>query len=161
MEQFEKIYEKYYRKIYRFLLNMSGVPSLAEELTQETLYKAFLHIDQYEGRGSVYGWLCKIARNNYLTERKKQRLFVDPENMQEQGSGEDLEGEAVERQLRGLMRREIRHLPEPYTSVCALRIYGELTYAEIAAAYGKSESWAKVTFFRGKTMLTERMEKYR
>ena len=161
MESLEEIYRKHAQTVYAYLLSRTGNGDLAEELTQETLYKAFLHIDQYEGRGSVYGWLCKIARNNYLTERKKQRLFLDPENMQEQGSGEDLEGEAVDRQLRGLMRREIRHLPEPYTSVCALRIYGELTYAEIAAAYGKSESWAKVTFFRGKTMLTERMEKYR
>lgn len=161
MEQFEKIYEKYYRKLYRFLLNMSGSASLAEELTQETLYRAFLHIGQYEGRGSVYGWLCGIARNNYLAEIKKQKRFAEPAESWEPESREDTEAEAVERQLRALMRREIRHLPEPYASVCALRIYGELSCAEIAEAYGKSESWAKVTFFRGKTMLTERMERYR
>ncbi len=161
MEQFEKIYEKYYRKIYRFLLKMSGDPSLAEELTQETLYKAFLHIDQYAGRGSVGSWLCKIARNNCLAELKKQKRFAEPAESWEPESGEDLEAEAVERQLLALMRREILRLPEPYASVCTLRIYGELPYAEIAAAYEKSESWAKVTFFRGKTMLTERMEKYR
>lgn len=161
MERFEKIYEKYYRKIYWFLLKMSGSPSLAEELTQETLYRAFLHIDQYEGRGSVHSWLCGIARNSYLTEQKKQRLFVEPIKTWEPVDSMDLEAEAVDRQLRELMRREICQLPEPYGSVCILRIYGELTCAEIAAACGKSESWAKVTFFRGKTMLTERMEKYR
>lgn len=161
MERFEKIYEKYYRKIYRFLLKMSGNPSLAEELTQETLYKAFLHIDQYEGRGSVCSWLYKIARNSCLAELKKQKRFAEPADFWEPESGTDPEAEAVKQQLRALMRREILRLPEPYTSVCTLRIYGELSYAEIAASYGKSESWAKVTFFRGKTMLTERMEKYR
>ena len=95
MEQFEKIYEKYYRKLYRFLLNMSGSASLAKELTQETLYRAFLHIGQYEGRGSVYGWLCGIARNNYLAEIKKQKRFAEPAESWEPESREDPEAEAV------------------------------------------------------------------
>ena len=75
MEQFEAVYEKYYRRLYRFLLKLSGIPSLSEELTQETLYKAFLHIDQYEGRSSLYTWLCKIAKNNWLTEVNKRKCY--------------------------------------------------------------------------------------
>lgn len=55
------------------------------------------------------------------------------------------------------MRREIRQLPEPYMTVCILKIYAELSYADIALEFQKSESWARVTFFRGKTMLMERM----
>lgn len=67
MEQFKDIYEKYYRKIYLFLLKMSGNQTLAEELTQETLYKAFIHIEQYEGRSFIYTWLCGIYNyNGYL-----------------------------------------------------------------------------------------------
>lgn len=161
MEQFEDIYGKYYRKIYLFLLKLSGNASLAEELTQETLYKAFLHIDQYEGRSSIYTWLCEIAKNNWLADRKKRRFTIELEDTWEQDSGVNLEEDVLSRQMLEIMRREIRHLPEPYVSVCMLRIYAELPYAEIAAEFGKSESWAKVTYFRGKTMLTERMEKYR
>lgn len=161
MEQFEDIYGKYYRKIYLFLLKLSGNSSLAEELTQETLYKAFLHIGQYEGRSSVYTWLCEIAKNNWLADRKKRRFTIELEDTWEQDSGVNLEEDVLSRQMLEAMRREIRHLPEPYVSVCMLRIYAELPYAEIAAEFGKSESWAKVTYFRGKTMLTERMEKYR
>ena len=161
MEQFEDIYAKYYRKLYLFLLKLSGDPSLAEELTQETLYRAFLHMDQYEGRSTLYTWLCGIAKNSWLTEMKKRRFTANPEDVLEHGGGTNLEEDVLRRQLLAAMRREILLLPEPYMSVCVLRIYGELSHAEIAAELGKSESWAKVTYFRGKTMLTERMEKYR
>lgn len=161
MEQFEDIYDKYYRKLYLFLLKLSGEQSLAEELTQETLYKAFLHIDQYEGRSSVYTWLCKIGKNSWLAELNKRKPLVGLEEPWEADSGLNLEEDVLNRQMRDLMRRQILLLPEPYASVCTLRIYAELTFAAIAAEYGKSESWAKVTYFRGKTMLMERMEKYR
>lgn len=161
MEQFEHIYSKYYKKIYLFLLKLSGDQSLAEELTQETLYKAFLHMDQYEGRSTLCTWLCEIAKNSYLTEMKKRRFTAKPEETWEHDSGMNLEEDVLRRQMLDSMRREILHLPEPYVSVCVLKIYGELSHAEIAAEFGKSESWAKVTYFRGKAMLTERMEKYR
>lgn len=160
MEQFENIYAKYYQKIYLFLLKLSGDQFLAEELTQETLYRAFLHIDQYEGRSTLYSWLCGIARNNYLAEMKKQRPLVRPDETWEPASGEDLEEDVLRRHMLSALRREILRLREPYMSVCMLRIYGELSYAEIAAEFDRSESWAKVTYFRGKAKLTERMEKY-
>lgn len=160
MDRFESIYDKYYRKVYLFLLKLSGNQSLAEELTQETLYKAFLHINQYEGRSSIYTWLCKIAKNSWLEEMNKRKQLVGLEETGETDSGVNMEEDILERQMCDLMRREIRFLPEPYVSVCMLRIYAELSYAAIAAEFGKSESWAKVTYFRGKAMLTERMEKY-
>ena len=160
MERFEDIYAKYYRKIYLFLLKLSANQSLAEELTQETLYKAFLHIDQYEGRSSIYTWLCQIAKNNWLAEMKKQTPLVEIEDTAEYDSGIDLEEDVLNRQMRHLMKQEILYLPEPYVTVCMMRIYADLPYAEIASIFQKSESWAKVTYFRGKTMLMERMEKY-
>ncbi|MBQ9991699.1 MAG: RNA polymerase sigma factor [Lachnospiraceae bacterium] len=161
MEQFKDIYEKYYRKIYLFLLKMSGNQTLAEELTQETLYKAFIHIEQYEGRSSIYTWLCGIAKNNWLAEMRRQKFRANQEISSEYACGKDFEEEVLEKQLRNLMRQEILKLQEPYVTVCTLRIYGELSYVEISGLFGKSESWAKVTFFRGKTMLIERMEKYK
>lgn len=160
MERFEDIYAKYYRKIYLFLLKLSANQSLAEELTQETLYKAFLHIDQYEGRSSIYTWLCQIAKNNWLAEMKKQTPLVEIEDTAEYDSGINLEEDVLNRQMRHLMKQEILYLPEPYVTVCMMRIYADLPYAEIASIFQKSESWAKVTYFRGKTMLMERMAKY-
>lgn len=139
---------------------MSGNHTLAEELTQETLYKAFLHIDQFESRSSIYTWLCGIAKNNWLAEMNKQKFLTNQEIPEEFSREKNFEEDVLEQQMRKLMRQEILHLPEPYVSVCVLRIYAELSYTEIASVFRKSESWAKVSFFRGKTMLVERMEKY-
>lgn len=160
MEQFEIIYEKYYKKLYLFLLKLSGDKDLAEELTQETLYTAFLHMEQYEGRSTIFTWLCQIAKNNWLKEIKRKGRIQNSDELEKRASGYNLEKEVEKKQMLHILRKEIMQLPEPYMSVCVLRIYAELPYAGIAAEFGKSESWAKVTFFRGKTMLEERMEKY-
>ena len=160
MESFDAIYEKYYKKLYSFLYRMSGSASMSEELTQETLYKAFLHMDQYQGRNSLYTWLCGIAKNNWLAECNRQNRFCELDESLEPVSRHDTEQEVIEKQMRFLLHREIGQLPEPYLIVCMLRIYAELSFGEIAASYGKSESWARVTYFRGKAILVERMEKY-
>ena len=161
MESFEEIYVKYYKKVYRFLYRLSGSAELAEELTQETLYNAFLHINQYQGRSNIFTWLCQIAKNNWLTECNRQKHFDRHQDVWQPVSGHDPEKEVIEKQMLDLLRKEIKELPEPYLSVCILRVYAELSYGDIAAGFGKSENWARVTFFRGKAMLTERMERFR
>lgn len=157
MDSFESIYAKYYKKLYQFIYRMSGDTSLSEELTQDTLYKAFLHIDQYREKSSIYTWLCQIAKNNYLQEYKRRKRICNIEDQQEVSDIHNLEQEVIQQQMYLSLNREIQNLPEPYLSVCSLRIYAELSFSEIAAEYNKSESWAKVTFFRGKAMLIERM----
>lgn len=158
MDSFESIYEKYYKKLYLFLYRMSGDSSLSEELTQETLYKAFLHIKQYHGKSSIYTWLCQIAKNNYLLEYKRRNHFCTMDDKLEIADAHNTEQEVINKQMLLLLNSEIHNLPEPYRTVCTLRIYAELSFREIAAEYNKSESWAKVTFFRGKAILTERMK---
>ena len=56
------------------------------------------------------------------------------------------------------IHRHLHHLNEPYKEVFMLRVLGELKFQEIAGLFGKSESWAKVTFYRAKDKLIELME---
>lgn len=51
------------------------------------------------------------------------------------------------------IHKALHAMPEPYKEVFTLRVLGELSFARIAELFGKSESWARVTFFRAKTML--------
>lgn len=158
-QNFEEIYEKYYIKVYRFLYRLSGEGNLSEELAQDTLYKGFLHMNQYEGRSSIFTWLCEIAKNEWLAELNRRKRFSEPEEDWEPVSGESMEEDAINRQLLVRMREEILRLQEPYRNVMMLRTYGELPLKEIAAQYKKTESWARVTYYRAKEMLAERMEK--
>ena len=49
-------------------------------------------------------------------------------------------------------------MKEPYKEVFSLRVLGELSFSEIAELFGKSDSWARVTFHRARMMIKEEME---
>ena len=75
MATFQEIYREYGKPVYRFLLKLTGSRDQSEELLQETFYQAFLPIDRFEGRCSVYTWLCRIGKNAWLKECKRQKRF--------------------------------------------------------------------------------------
>ena len=74
---FEELYKTQGKPVYRFLLSLTGDEHQAEELLQETFYQAFLHIDRFEGRSSLYTWLCQIGKNAWLKERKRRSRYAD------------------------------------------------------------------------------------
>ena len=73
MAKFQDIYEEYAQPVYRFLLSLSGSEDLAEELLQETFYQALQHIDRFEGRCSLYTWLCQIGKNAWIKEMRRNK----------------------------------------------------------------------------------------
>ena len=152
MAQFSEIYRQHVQNVYRFLLVLTENEAQAEELTQQTFYKALLHIEGFEGRSSLYTWLCQIGKNEWLLEcrRNNQISFELIEDIVDEGS---LEEDLVDKTQTAMVKRAILELPTPYRDVLILRIYGELPFAEIAGLFQHSESWAKVTFFRGKEKL--------
>ena len=62
MEQFEEVYSKYYQSIYRYILSLSKNPNIAEEITQETFYKALKNINKYNPEYKMLTWLCNIKK---------------------------------------------------------------------------------------------------
>lgn len=156
---FTEVYKKSEKKVYRFLLGLSQNESLAEELTEETFYQAFLHINQFEGRCSVDTWLCRIAKNLYFKEMKRRKRFDDKEiNTDLSASGENLFLLLEEKQKTIEIHKILRTLNNTYKEVFTLHIFAELTFKEIAEIYDKSESWAKMSFYRAKAELINRLE---
>lgn len=160
MAGFSHFYEEYAQQVYRFLLALTREEALAEELTQETFYRAFLHIDRFEGRCSVYTWLCQIAKNAYFKEcRRRRRTVPEGQGGAEQGGSAPDPLEAVaEREQVQRLHTHLAHLPEPYREVFTLKVFGELSYEEISRLYGKSPSWARVTCYRAKEKILARLE---
>ena len=157
MAEFEEMYTLYVRRVYRFLLALTGDTSVAEELTQQTFYKAFLHIDEFEGRSAVFTWLCQIGKNAWFRECRRSKRYADA-CVEEIAADEAVDEEVIRRDETWRAVCALRELPSPYQDVLILRVYGELPFGEIAALFAKSESWAKVTFFRGKEKLRQKME---
>ena len=158
MDSMEEIYMKHGKMIYGFLLTRTRDPGLAEELTQETFYKALDAIDGFKGGCALNVWLCQIAKNTLTDTYRRQKRELPPldDTLTDVPSPAPLPGEELEQREGALsLYQKLHALPEPYREVFWLRVYGELTFAEIAALHHKTESWARVTFYRARMKMKE------
>ncbi len=159
VDGFEEIYEAHFRQVYRFALSLSRNELLAEEITQRAFWKAYRAYGKFEGRANVATWLCRIAKNEYLLLLRKRKREASEEQLRDTAApgvpGEDEE----DRQSARLLQHIVHGLEEPYKEVFLLRVYGEFPFARIAQLFGKSESWARVTFFRAKVRILEQVKK--
>ena len=59
----EKLYREYFTPVYRYTLSLVHDPDMAEEITQETFFRALKKINDYRGEASLKVWLCQIKTN--------------------------------------------------------------------------------------------------
>lgn len=69
----EELYRTYFDIVYRYIRSISQDGALAEEVTQETFFKALKKADQFRGDCDVRVWLCQIAKNTLYDHLKKQK----------------------------------------------------------------------------------------
>ncbi len=152
---FEEIYRAYFADVYRYILALSRDAQMAEEVTQETFVRALTAIDGFRGQCQIRVWLCQIARNQYLSLCRERKKFAEePGETGDRGIEEGFADRETARQLHVLLHA----LPEPYKEVFSLRTFGELPFAQIGELFGKTESWARVTYFRARQKLKEALE---
>ncbi|WP_289300828.1 RNA polymerase sigma factor [Enterocloster bolteae] len=149
MDSMEEIYMKHGKMIYGFLLTRTRDPGLAEELTQETFYQAVKHIGGYKGESSISTWLCAIAKNLCRDYLRRQKDHV-PLDEAEQVSVESAESRALCLWDNVQILKLVHGLEDPMREVMYLRLVGNLTFGQIGEIMGRSENWARVTYYRGK-----------
>lgn len=156
LADFEKLYREFFPQVYAYLLKLGCGPTLAEELTQETFFKVLRKLDSFRGDCKFSVWACGIAKNTYRSYLKKHgRLTELDEGLASPGPG--MEERLADRELSAKVHEALHTLPEPYREVFWQRVFGELPFAQIARLHGKTESWARVTYHRAKTMIKERI----
>ena len=152
----EKLYETYYMRVFSYAMTLSGDRSQAEEITQETFFRAFSRQSEFRGEASEATWLCAIAKNFFLDEKRRQgRTEQMPEELPETGRG--IEQKAMDRDTSFRIHMALHDLEEPYREVFELRVFGELNFKEIGTIFRKTENWARVTYHRARLKLQERM----
>ena len=157
----EELYRTYFDIVYRYIRSISQDGSLAEEVTQETFFKALEKIDQCRGDCDVRVWLCQIAKNtlyDHLKKQKKQLLGDEKLEKAESAGGELLEEKLAQRSQAMEIHKVLHRLSEPYKEVFSLRTFGELTFREIGMLFGKSENWARVIYYRARVKIREELE---
>lgn len=156
MQEFEELYKAYYPQVYLYLLDLCGDGDLAEELTQETFFKVLKKIDTFEGKSSIGTWMIQIAKNNFYNYCKKKK-HVSTEECGEIPAKDNPERRAVDKDTAREIHLILHKLEEPYKEVFWMRTFGELSFKEIGTIHGKTEGWARVTFYRAKQRIKEEL----
>lgn len=99
-------------------------------------------------------WLCQIAKNTYLTYAKKQKHNGSEADLdQSRQTAPSCESEVLDKETVWQLHKSLHGLKEPYKEVFSLRVFSELPFSQIGALFGKSDSWARLIFYRAKKAL--------
>ena len=131
---YEKLYKAYYLQVYSYTISLAKNREIAEEITQNTFYKAVSTTSQFKGKSD------ELSEINDLP------------------SNENVENSVADSDMAFRIHLVLHRLEEPYKEVFQLRVFGELSFSQIAAIFGKTESWARVTYHRAKLKIQERMD---
>lgn len=153
VEEFEKIYNENAKKVYCYLLSLCRNEFLAQELTSETFCKAIMKINSFRGDCDISVWLCQIAKNLYYDhcrkEKKKDNSFTETET--------DFILTIDDKEQTKEIMMHLHSLDEPYKEVFMLHVFAEIELKEISKLFSKSESWARVTFYRAKEQIIKKL----
>ncbi len=155
MTDFNEIYSQYFKDVHKYVLSLSKNEAVAEEITQETFFKALKSIDKFNGTCKVYVWLCQIAKNTYFSYREKMKKYSYDSDIEECVDDVNLDNRLFIAESAFEIHKALHNLDEPYKEVFTLRLFGELQFAQIAELFNKTESWARVTYHRAKIKLKE------
>ena len=155
MKEMEEIYKKYCAVLKKYVVSLCRDPDTADDIVSETFYRAIKNIDSFDG-ASLFGWLCTIAKNiyfNHLKRKDNNTFSLDDEYAVQVADLSNVEDEAIEKLQHKKLYECIQALSETEKEVVSLRIYADLNFAQIGMVFGKSENWARVTYYRCKEKL--------
>lgn len=158
---FEEIYQLYFKDVFLYVRSLSVEESVAEEVTQETFFKALKAIDSYDGRKDIRAWLFTIARNTYYSYCRRNKIYVsvvNEETASPAAVSADFSEQMIDAETAFLVHQYLHDMAEPYKEVFTLRVFGELSFEKIAQLFGRTPNWARVTFYRAKRQIIDYME---
>lgn len=166
-ERFEAELAPLLPQLHRFCLTLCRERQEAEDLLQDSLVRAFLHRDSFQGRGALLGWLYGIIRNQFVENRRavaRRRSLLETvlegassvlgslfTGGAEQPDPEEMVGNSEQR---ALLLRCLHTLPEKFRLVVLLCDVEELSYEEVSSILGVPVGTVKSRHFRGRAQLS-------
>lgn len=157
MQNIDEIYKSYSKIVYKYLFCLTHNQDIAEELTQETFYVAVKDISKFRNECKIEVWLCQIAKFLWYKELKRKRKLSDYEdkNINFLDLKTNIEDDLIKKEEIKKLYKNLNKLDITTREVIKLRISSELSFKQIGEILGKNETWARVTFYRGKEKLKE------
>lgn len=159
MSNFEEIYKEYFQLIHLYILSLSNDPDVADDITQDTFYKAMKSLKSFRGECDIRTWLCRIAKNSYLTYCRRNNKCVSADEIPEKAvCSVSFEEKLTDKESADRIYYILHNMAEPYKEVFSLRVFGELSFKKIGKLFNKTENWACVTYYRAKSLIQKEME---
>ena len=156
-ETSEKLYRTYYMQVFSYVMTLTGNKDSAEEITQETFFKAITTERSFSGRSDCTTWLCAIAKNLFIDETRRRKKLTDLPEDETADTGGDFREKLEDKTSSLEIHRILHEMEEPYKEVFSLRVFGELSFKQIGTIFHKTETWARVTYHRARLKIQERM----
>lgn len=168
IEKYEELVKRYERKIYAFILHMlrnTHLEDLAEDLCQDTFYKAFKSLHSFRDvEASFSTWLYTIARNTVFSELRKAKnseVYLNDRTVLPGIAPDKLPEQLLLRTEREeMVRKAINNLPEKQRSALIMREYEQLDYKEIAKILNSTVSSVKSLLFRARLSIKDQLQSY-
>lgn len=164
MLEVEKLYDQISIELFRYIYRLSGDKYIAEEIIQETFYRALEQILLGKDLLSK-AWFYAVAKNLFFDQiRQQSKLETTDEieliaDRQSEPSKSDIEVNIDKHHIREVLNQ----MSESYRRILILREYNSLTYEEIAKTLDISVSQVKINLYRARRSfkkLYERSDKY-
>ena len=156
MDDIELIYREYYPYVKNYARSLCFDENIAEDIAQETFYKAINNYDKFNHQCKIETWLCRIAHNIFVnTKRRKPTENID--SILNLTADCNIEENIIKNDNIKIILRYTTELPSPYKEVFYMKTLGDLPYNVIADVFGKTESWARVTYHRARAKISERL----
>lgn len=158
MTEFEEVYRTYFREVELYLRAICKDELLAEELTEQVFFQALKALPTFRGDCDIRTWLCAMGRNLYLSHLRRQRPTESIDELQIPDPRRSIEEQVSDKQQALAIHKVLHDLPEPYKEVFSLRVFGQLSFADIGGLFGKTANWACVTYHRARQKIQKDLE---
>ena len=164
-QAFEEIVSRHKQKVLAVAQRITNSREDAEDVTQESFHKAFLHLDDFEEKSRFSTWLTRIAMNEafMVLRRRREGIEVSPVSPDDDvrsspevfvDQSPDPEESCWQRERTDLLIKAINRLGPKIRSTILLRDIEERSVAETAKILGTSVAAVKARVFRGRRELS-------
>jgi RNA polymerase sigma-70 factor, ECF subfamily len=154
------IYKLYMTDIYRYLLYLCKDKYLAEDLLQDTFFRAYLYLEDCPP-DNVKPWLFRVAHNSFIDSQRKNKRSSPSDNelLNNIIDPKDTEKELLIKEQLDLVQSVMKNMPEKQRESLKLCVFKGLSYKEAAEIMGVSLSHIKILIFRARQTLKENIER--
>jgi RNA polymerase sigma-70 factor (ECF subfamily) len=176
--EFIKLAASCERLVYQAALRVTGDPADAEDVRQQTLMKAYVHLSEFDPavkgeRARFHSWVCRVAINEAIDTLRKRRVprngrKIALDEMSKSDDGNDIQRELPTRtdnpeqlcarmEVRRILADAIQDLEPGSRAVCLLRDVENLSTEETAKYLGISVAAVRIRLFRARAKLRQKL----